>query len=164
MWADAYSTGTSLKITSSSLDAKIQVEIKALAACGGCLYLIGVVVANSHIASLTSERNDKANQLQVKQSTLEEVNSRQEVLANLQSDFHGVKPDIALVCAKHGLLAEIWPSIRSQAEFFKEHLQEGMDVITNQQFQNEVSLARKMCAPLEAGLEKYATELDSYNN
>ncbi|KAJ2924806.1 hypothetical protein H1R20_g12280, partial [Candolleomyces eurysporus] len=143
------------------LDKKIKDATTALAACGGCLCVIGVVVAGSVLASYKSERNDKAKKLQEKQNALAEVNRKQQALANLQSDFDGVKPDIALICEKLVLFAEIWSSVRSQTVQFQEHLKGGMDAVTNLRFKKEVRLARAVCGPLEAGLAKYATELEN---
>ncbi|KAF6748029.1 hypothetical protein DFP72DRAFT_820981 [Ephemerocybe angulata] len=145
----------------STLDGKIKDATKALAACGGCLCVIGMIVAGSILASLKSERNDKQTALRGKQADLAEVNRKQAALAQLQSDFDGVKPDITLICEKLVLFAEIWSSVRSQTVQFQEHLKGGMDALTNIRFKREVRLARTVCAPLQAGLEKYATELEN---
>lgn len=58
---------------------------------------------------------DKASELKGKQDALAEVNRKQEALANLQSDFDGVKPDIALICEKLVLFAEIWSAVSSKS-------------------------------------------------
>ncbi|RXW11185.1 hypothetical protein EST38_g14669, partial [Candolleomyces aberdarensis] len=103
----------------------------------------------------------KAKKLQEKQDALAEVNRKQQALANLKTDFDGVKPDIALICEKLVLFAEIWSSVRSQTVQFQEHLKGGMEAVTNLRFKREVRLARTVCGPLQGGLAKYATELEN---
>ncbi|RXW16928.1 hypothetical protein EST38_g8925 [Candolleomyces aberdarensis] len=144
------------------LDKKIKDATTALAACGGCLCVIGVVVAGSVLASYNAnDPPDKAKKLQEKQDALAEVNRKQQALANLKTDFDGVKPDIALICEKLVLFAEIWSSVRSQTVQFQEHLKGGMEAVTNLRFKKEVRLARTVCGPLQGGLAKYATELEN---
>ncbi|KAF5323039.1 hypothetical protein D9611_009337 [Ephemerocybe angulata] len=145
----------------SVLDAKIKDATIALAVTGACLSIIGLIVAGSVLAAFESERNGKQKALRGKQADLADVNRKQEALAQLQSDFDNVKPDITLICEKLVLFAEIWSSVRSQTVQFQEHLKSGMDALTNMRFKKEVRLAREMCAPLQAGLEKYATELEN---
>ena len=55
---------------------------------------------------------DKAQKLLNKQNALADLNRKQEALANLESDFKGLKPDIALICERLVLFAEIWSSVR----------------------------------------------------
>ncbi|KAJ2927005.1 hypothetical protein H1R20_g10099, partial [Candolleomyces eurysporus] len=146
------------------LDKKIKDATTALTATSACLCIIGAIVAGSMLAKYKSQRNDKAKELQGKKDALEDVNRRQQVLANLQSDFDGVKPDISLICEKLVLFAEIWSSVRSQSVQFQEHLKGGYGAETNLRFKKEVRLARAMCGPLQAGLEKYASELENRAN
>ncbi|KAF6744295.1 hypothetical protein DFP72DRAFT_826182, partial [Ephemerocybe angulata] len=49
----------------------------------------------------------------------------------IKSDFDGLRPDIALICEKLVLFAEIWSSVRSQTVQFQETLEGGMDALTN---------------------------------
>ena len=56
--------------------------------------------------------SEKDSQLQAKKTSLADVNRRQTALANLQSDFDSVKPDITLICVRLVLFSEIWASVR----------------------------------------------------
>ncbi|KAJ2916563.1 hypothetical protein MD484_g3870, partial [Candolleomyces efflorescens] len=143
------------------LDGKIETTTKALAACGICLCLIGVVVAGSVLAAYKTQRNDKADQLLEKQKALKDVNDKQQALANLKSDYDGMQPDISLICEKLVLFAEIWSSVRSQSIEFQNILKGGLGAVTNMGFKAQVRLAQATCQPLENGLEKYATELEN---
>ncbi|KAJ2916564.1 hypothetical protein MD484_g3871, partial [Candolleomyces efflorescens] len=145
----------------SVLDGKIEDATKALAICGACLNLIGVIVAGSVLASFKAQRDEKDSQLQAKKTSLTDVNRRQTALANLQSDFDGVKPDITLICARLVLFSEIWASVRSQTVEFQSILKGGMNAVTNMGFKAQVNLAKATCDPLADGLEKYATELEN---
>lgn len=145
----------------AGLDKKIKDTEIALSAMGGCLNIIGLIVAGSMLAKYKSDRNGKLSDLAAKQADLADVNRKQVALAHLKSDFDGVKPDITLICDKLVLFAEIWASVRSQTVQFQEQLKGGMGAITNMRFKKEVRLARTICGPLQAGLEKYATELEN---
>ncbi|CCM02048.1 uncharacterized protein FIBRA_04124 [Fibroporia radiculosa] len=144
-----------------TLDKKIKDATTALAITGGCLCIIGVVVAGSVLAVYQSQRNSKVEELQVKRNALEDVNRKQQNLAHLKTEFDGFKPDISLICEKLVLFAEIWSSVRSQAVQFQEHIKGGMVALTSLRFKREVQLARAVSKPLMEGLAKYATELDS---
>jgi hypothetical protein len=53
----------------------------------------------------------KAKDLVHKQEELADVNRKQAALANLKTEFEGLKPDIALICNRLVLFAEIWASV-----------------------------------------------------
>jgi len=144
-----------------TLDGKIKDAETALKVAGGLLSIIGLIVAGSVLAGFQAQRNGKLSDLAAKQAALAEVNRKQQALAHLKSDFDGVKPDIALICEKLVLFAEIWSSVRSQTVQFQTMLKGGMGAITNMRFKKEVRLARELCTPLRAGLEKYAVELEN---
>ncbi|EGN94763.1 hypothetical protein SERLA73DRAFT_187819 [Serpula lacrymans var. lacrymans S7.3] len=143
------------------LDKKIKDATTALAACAGLLNVVGMIVAGSVLAAFQAERQGKVTKLIGKQNDLIDVNRKQAALAHLKTDFDGLKPDIALICDKLVLFAEIWSSVRSQAVQFQEHLKGGSSAGSNMRFKLEVRLARKVCQPLMAGLERYATELEN---
>jgi len=145
----------------ATLDGKIKDAETALKVAGGLLSIIGLIVAGSVLAAFQDERRGKENDLAGKERELEEVNRKQRALAQLKSDFDGLKPNIVLICDRLVLFAEIWSSVRSQTIQFQEHLKGGMAAVSNLRFKNEVRLAREICAPLQAGLEKYAVELEN---
>ncbi|EGN94760.1 hypothetical protein SERLA73DRAFT_187807 [Serpula lacrymans var. lacrymans S7.3] len=144
-----------------ALDGKVEAASIAHAICARLLNVIGMVVAGSALAAFQSERDEKASILQRKQNELIDVNRKQAALAHLKTDFDGLKPDIALICDKLILFAEIWSSVRSQAVQFQKHLQGGMNALGNLRFKLEIRLAKEVCEPLKKGLEKYATQLEN---
>ncbi|RXW11897.1 hypothetical protein EST38_g13958 [Candolleomyces aberdarensis] len=144
-----------------ALDKKIKDNTTALTAAGVFLSILGAVEDGTVFAIFKSNRDAKARELQDKIRELEGVNSDQEGLASLQSSFDCLKSDVALVCEKLALFAEIWPAVRNMATRFQEHLKSGNGAETNPRFKKEVRLARVMCDPLEVGLEIYATELSN---
>ncbi|KAF6744317.1 hypothetical protein DFP72DRAFT_929721 [Ephemerocybe angulata] len=149
-----------------SLDKQIQDATAALlASAAGAATMIGViglVVAGTTVAVLIAQRIAKGKELSSKKKELEDVNRKQKELAKIKSDFDGLRPDIALICEKLVLFAEIWSSVRSQTVQFQETLKGGMDALTNIRFKAELRLARELCTPLTEGLEKYATSLVKY--
>lgn len=152
-----------LKTVIESLDGQIKEATKAvLASAAGAATMfgvIGLIVAGTTLAVLIAQRAEKQKTLASRQKELDEVNKQQKALAKVKSDFDGLKPDIALICAKLILFAEIWSSVRSQAVQFQETLKGGMGALTNMRFKQELRLARELCTPLKNGLEKYATAL-----
>ncbi|CAE6431798.1 unnamed protein product [Rhizoctonia solani] len=143
------------------LDGKIKDATTALVVTGSLLFALGAVVAGSILADYKSKRNGKAAELASKQKELDEVNRKQKALAQLKTEFDGLQPDINLICDRLVLFAEIWTSVQHQSTEFARYLKGGMEAITNMRFKKEVRLARKACAPLQAGLEKYATKLEN---
>ncbi|KAG8686405.1 hypothetical protein FRC08_012520 [Ceratobasidium sp. 394] len=121
--------------------------------------IIGLVVAGTVLAVLVATRIDKTIEISDRRKELEEVNRKQQALAQVKTQFDGLKPDIALICSRLALFGEIWSSIRAQSLKFQETLNGGMETVTNERFKKEVQLARKLCRPLRNGLEKYATQL-----
>ncbi|KAJ2930016.1 hypothetical protein H1R20_g7082, partial [Candolleomyces eurysporus] len=142
---------------------KLQAEIDSLWSQIRVLdqQILGVIVAGSVLAAYQAEHDDKMSQLWGKEKELATVNEKQQALAYLQSQSDGVKPEIDLICEKLILFAEIWSSVRSQAVQFRNFLQASTNSPTNLGFKKQVRLARKVCIPLEAGLEKYATQLEN---
>ncbi|KAJ2925652.1 hypothetical protein H1R20_g11440, partial [Candolleomyces eurysporus] len=122
--------------------------------------ILGVIVAGSVLAAQQAERSDKMSQLRGKEAELTKVNEKQQALAYLRTQSDGVKPEIDLICDRLLLFAEIWTSVRSQAVQFRDFLKSSANSPTNLGFKKKVRLARAVCIPLEAGLEKYATKLD----
>ncbi|KAJ2913937.1 hypothetical protein MD484_g6477, partial [Candolleomyces efflorescens] len=159
------------------MDSKIEEATTALIACGACLcvrmvpmrmtgslthfQILGIIVAGSVLAAYQAEKDDLLEQLSGKERELAIVNQTQKDLANLQTEFDGVKPDIDLICQRLVLFAEIWSSVRSQAVQIQEALKGATSAPTDMGFKSSVKLARAMCSPLEAGLEKYATTLEN---
>ncbi|KAJ2925329.1 hypothetical protein H1R20_g11798, partial [Candolleomyces eurysporus] len=147
-----------------SLDAKIRDAKLAMAITGGFLFFIGLAVAGGVLASLQSKRREKANELQGKQSRLEAIKAKQQLLGQAKAAFDAWKPNIALVCDKLVLFAETWASVRSQTLQFRDHIQGGLEAATNKRFKSEIKLARLVCIPLVDGLEKYKAQLQSTTN
>jgi hypothetical protein len=96
-----------------------------------------LIVAGSLVATFTAERNGecdfeyllspcnhlyaklnlgKVAELERKQAELTEVNKKQEALAHAQTDFENLKPDIALICDRLALFAQIWVSVGAPVE------------------------------------------------
>ncbi|KAF6748032.1 hypothetical protein DFP72DRAFT_583515 [Ephemerocybe angulata] len=145
------------------LDKQIQEATKALlgsaAGASTMIGVLGVVVAGTTVAILIAQRIIKGNDLSSRKNELKDVNQKQLAIAKIKSDFDGLKPDIALICEKLVLFAEIWSSVRSQSVQFRDTLKGGMDAVNNATFKQQVTLARQLCNPLVDGLEKYATAL-----
>ena len=55
-------------------------------------------------------------ELEKKQAELVAVNKKQEALAQMQTDFENLKPDIALICDRLALFAQIWVSVGAPVE------------------------------------------------
>ncbi|KAJ2936010.1 hypothetical protein H1R20_g1087, partial [Candolleomyces eurysporus] len=121
--------------------------------------VVGIAVAGTVLAVLIAERLVNIIALGNSQRELEDVNSKQEGLAKIKSEFDGLRPDIALICAKLVLFAEIWSSVRDQTVHFQEQLKIGLDQVNNERFKLEIELARKLCKPLIDGLNKYTEQL-----
>lgn len=66
-----------------------------------------------------------------KKNELKDVNRKQVELAKIKSDFDGLKPDIALICDRLVLFAEIRSKVRNQSVQFQETLKGGMGALTN---------------------------------
>ncbi|KAF6748031.1 hypothetical protein DFP72DRAFT_1146861 [Ephemerocybe angulata] len=146
-----------LKQELQSLDKQIQEATAALltsAAGAATMFgIIGLIVAGTTLAVLIAQRITKGNTLLSKKNELKDVNRKQVELAKIKSDFD------ALICDRLVLFAEIWSSVRNQSVQFQETLKGGMGALTNMRFKSELRLARGLCTPLAAGLEKYATSL-----
>ncbi|KAJ2924985.1 hypothetical protein H1R20_g12093, partial [Candolleomyces eurysporus] len=121
--------------------------------------VVGIAVAGTVLAVLIAERLVNIIALGNSQRELEDVNSKQEGLAKIKSEFDGLRPDIALICAKLVLFAEIWSSVQDQTVHFQEQLKIGLDQVNNERFRLEIELARKLCKPLIDGLNKYTEQL-----
>lgn len=74
--------------------------------------------SNSLHATDASPFSEKQKTLASRQKELDEVNKQQKALAKVKSDFDGLKPDIALICAKLILFAEIWSSVSERWHWF----------------------------------------------
>jgi len=142
-----------------ALDKQIKETTSELVSSGVSLNILGLIVHGSLLAVYQKRRNDKANELKNKKNDLARVNEQQQQLANLQTQYEGVKPDFALICEKLVLFSKIWLQVQSQAIQFQDHLKTAPGAETNMGFKAEVRLARMVSTPLMVGLEKYATEL-----
>ncbi|CCM02035.1 uncharacterized protein FIBRA_04111 [Fibroporia radiculosa] len=151
---------TKLQGEIEALDKKIVVATIALVG-SPLLGILGMAVAGTVLAVYKRQRDDKARELGGKLNALADINRKQEALAHLKTEFDGFKPDIALICEKLVLFAEIWSSVRSQAIQFQEHIKGGMAALSNPRFKMEVRLARAVTKPLMEGLAKYASELEN---
>lgn len=146
------------------LDRKIKDAKLAMAITGGFLFFIGMIIAAGVVASLQSQRRDKANQLANKKAELEAIQNQEKLLGVVKAGLDAWKPGIALICDKLVVFAETWSSVRSQTVQFREHLLGGMGAITNVRFKKEVKLARGLCTPLVEGLKKYKAAIDNPSN
>ncbi|RXW18085.1 hypothetical protein EST38_g7781 [Candolleomyces aberdarensis] len=133
--------------------------LESAAAAETMVGVVGIVVAGTVLAVLLAERIANTIALADSQKELKDVNAKQEGLANIKSEFDGLRPDIALICAKLVLFAEIWNSVRDQTVHFQDQLKIGLEQVNNERFKLEIELARKLCKPLIDGLNKYAEQL-----
>ncbi|KEP46140.1 putative reovirus sigma C capsid domain protein [Rhizoctonia solani 123E] len=147
------------------LDEEIVMATLALlasaAAAGTMIGVIELIVAGTTLAALLISRIEKTLDLSQKQKDLADVNRKQQALAQIKTQFDGLKPDIALICSKLALFGDIWASIQGQTLHFQQTLRRGMEALTDSRFKKEIELARKLCTPLRNGLEIYATQLGS---
>ena len=58
----------------------------------------------------------KVAELERTQDDLAEVNKKQEALPHVQTEFEKLKPDIALICDRLALFAQIWVSVGAPVE------------------------------------------------
>ncbi|TEB26954.1 hypothetical protein FA13DRAFT_1795203 [Coprinellus micaceus] len=154
-----------LQSTISDLNWEIAAAIIALigAALGAAtvIGLLGVVAAEATLILLLARRLEAELDLQKAQRDLAEVNAMQEALAHIKTEFAGLKPDINLICEKLGLFGDIWKNIRSDSIRFQTQLKKGLDAVSDVRFKREIRLARAMCKPMQAGLERYASVLEN---
>ncbi|KAJ2925546.1 hypothetical protein H1R20_g11545, partial [Candolleomyces eurysporus] len=133
--------------------------LESAAAAETMIGVVGIAVAGTALAVLIAERIANTIALADGQRELADVNAKQEGLAKIKSEFDGLRPDIALICAKLVLFAEIWNSVRDQTVHFQDQLKIGLEQVNNERFKLEIELARKLCKPLIDGLNKYAEQL-----
>ncbi|KAG9090350.1 hypothetical protein FS749_000622 [Ceratobasidium sp. UAMH 11750] len=146
---------TSIEALDKEIAAATAALLASAAAAGTMVGIIGLIVTGTVLAIMVATRIDKTIQISDRQKELAEVNRKQQALAQVKTQFDGLKPDIALICSRLALFGEI----RAQSLKFQETLNDGMETVTNERFKKEVQLARKLCRPLRNGLEKYATQL-----
>ncbi|CAE6488256.1 unnamed protein product [Rhizoctonia solani] len=146
------------------LDEEIALTTPALlagaAAAGPMIVLIQLIVPGTTLGSSMTLRLEQASQLSGIQRELADVNRNQQELAQIKTEFDGLKPDIALICPKLALIGEIWPAIRGQALHFRQTLMGGKEAHKNLRFKQEVQLARNLCRVVGFGLDRYAMELE----
>ncbi|CCM00799.1 uncharacterized protein FIBRA_02841 [Fibroporia radiculosa] len=119
-----------------------------------------LIITGSTVAYFIYQRVKAEHDLNDKKAELVEVNRKQSGLAEIKTQFDGLKPDIALICEKLVIFGNIWQSVSAQCADFGQHLQKGMDALNDEEFRLQVTLARKTCTPLRNGLNNYATSLD----
>lgn len=157
----------SLKADIDSLEEQIkswnEKIIGALLALGAGLAagLWTLIVTGTSLVYFVAQRIKCEIDLRAKKAELAEVNRRQKALAELKTQFDGLKPDIALICQNLGVFGDIWQSVSVQCSDFGKHLEKGMDALDDEEFRLQVTLARKICTPLRNGLAKYAVSLEN---
>jgi hypothetical protein len=70
--------------------------------------------------------------LRAKNAELAEVNRKQQALAELKTEYDGLKPDISLIAAKLVIFGNIWDSVSTQVKEFGAILETGMSSLTNE--------------------------------
>lgn len=154
-----------LKKEIQNLDKEIKEATTALlqsaAGAANMAGIVGLVVSGTTVAILVAQRIVQTVELSNRKKELVQVNAKQVAIAKIKSDFDGLRPDIALICEKLVLFAQIWSSVQSQTLRFQDTLKGGMSAVNNVRFKNEITLARKLAVPLKDGLTLYATNLAS---
>ncbi|KAJ2914564.1 hypothetical protein MD484_g5834, partial [Candolleomyces efflorescens] len=141
-------------------NAKIVAALVALGA-GLAAGLWTLVVTGFSLAVFIAERIKAELDLREKKAELEEVNRKQQALAELKTEYDGLKPDISLIAAKLVVFGNIWDSVSAQVQEFGTILEQGLSSLSDEGFRLQITLARKTCIPLRNGLANYAVNLDN---